>query len=49
MDEAEFAQVAAAFATFHAQFAPLFGRKEAQAHGEQSDADPAKSTVNTGG
>jgi SRSO17 transposase len=35
MDEAEFAQVAAAFATFHAQFAPLFGRKEAQAHGEQ--------------
>jgi SRSO17 transposase len=35
MDEAEFAQVAASFATFHAQFAPLFGRKEAQAHGEQ--------------
>jgi SRSO17 transposase len=35
MDEAEFAQVAASFATFHAHFAPLFGRKEAQAHGEQ--------------
>src|SRR5437763_5498922 len=35
MDEAEFARVAASFATFHGQFAPLFGRKEAQAHGEQ--------------
>jgi SRSO17 transposase len=35
MDEAEFARVASSFATFHAQFAPLFGRKEAQAHGEQ--------------
>jgi SRSO17 transposase len=35
MDEAEFARVATSFATFHAQFAPLFGRKEAQAHSEQ--------------
>ena len=35
MDETDFARVAATFATFHAQFAPLFGRKEAQAHGEQ--------------
>ncbi len=35
MEDAEFARVAASFATFHAQFAPLFGRKEAQAHGEQ--------------
>jgi len=35
MDEAEFVRVAASFATFHAQFGPLFGRKEAQAHGEQ--------------
>ena len=35
MDEAEFARVAASFASFHAQFAPLFGRKEAQAHSEQ--------------
>jgi hypothetical protein len=35
MDEAEIAQVAASFATFHAQFAPLFGRKEAQVHSEQ--------------
>jgi SRSO17 transposase len=35
MDEAEFARVAASFATCHAQFAPLVGRKEAQAHREQ--------------
>lgn len=35
MDQAEFARVAASFATFHAQFAPLFGRTEAQAHSEQ--------------
>jgi SRSO17 transposase len=35
MDEAEFARVAASFATFHAQFAPLFGHKDAQAHSEQ--------------
>ena len=35
MEEAEFARVAASFATFHTQFAPLFGRKEARAHGEQ--------------
>jgi len=35
MDEAELARVAASFATFHDQFAPLFGRTEAQAHGEQ--------------
>ena len=30
MDQAEFDRVAASFATFHGQFAPHFGRKEAQ-------------------
>src|SRR6266571_3734702 len=35
MDQAEFDRVAASFATFHAQFAPLFGRKEAQQRSEQ--------------
>src|SRR5947209_2036147 len=35
MDQAEFDRVAASFATFHAQFAPLFGRKEAQRRSEQ--------------
>ena len=35
MDQAEFDRVAASFATFHAEFAPLFGRKEAQRHSEQ--------------
>lgn len=35
MDQAEFDRVAASFAAFHAQFAPLFGRKEAQRRSEQ--------------
>src|SRR5438045_5998025 len=35
MDQAEFDRVAASFATFHAHFAPLFGRKEAQRRSEQ--------------
>ena len=35
MDQEEFGRVAASFATFHAQFAPLFGRKEAQRRSEQ--------------
>lgn len=35
MDQAAFDQVAASFAAFHAEFAPLFGRKEAQRRGEQ--------------
>src|SRR5437588_240817 len=35
MDQAEFDRVAASFATFHAKFAPLFGRKEAQRRSEQ--------------
>src|SRR2546423_10346372 len=35
MDQAEFDRVAASFATFHAEFAPLFGRKEAQRRSEQ--------------
>jgi hypothetical protein len=30
MDEATFEQVAASFAAFHQEFAPLFGRREAQ-------------------
>ena len=34
MDQAEFDRVAASFAAFHADFAPLFGRKEAQRRGE---------------
>jgi SRSO17 transposase len=35
MDQAEFDRVAASFAAFHAHFAPLFGRKEAQRRSEQ--------------
>lgn len=35
MNQAEFDRVAASFATFHKQFAPLFGRKEAQERSEQ--------------
>ncbi len=35
MDQGEFECVAASFAAFHAEFAPLFGRKEAQRRGEQ--------------
>ncbi len=35
MDETEFERVAASFAAFHAHFAPLFGRKEAQRRSEQ--------------
>lgn len=35
MNQAAFDQIAATFATFHQQFAPLFGRKEAQQRSEQ--------------
>jgi SRSO17 transposase len=35
MNQAEFDRVAACFAAFHAQFAPLFGRKEVQRRSEQ--------------
>jgi SRSO17 transposase len=35
MDQAEFDRVAASFAAFHAEFAPLFGRKEARRRSEQ--------------
>ena len=35
MDQAEFDQVAASFAALHAEFAPLFGRKEARRRSEQ--------------
>src|SRR5918912_232135 len=35
MDDQDFDRVAATFATFHAQFAPLFGRVESQRHSEQ--------------
>src|SRR2546423_2404566 len=35
MDQAEFDRVAASFAAFHAEVAPLFGRKEAQRRSEQ--------------
>jgi SRSO17 transposase len=35
MDQAEFDRVATSFAAFHAEFAPLFGRKEAQRRSEQ--------------
>jgi SRSO17 transposase len=35
MDRTEFDQVAASFGTFHQEFAPLFGRKEAQRRSEQ--------------
>src|SRR5438876_1508865 len=35
MDQAEFDRVAASFAAFHEEFAPLFGRKEARRRSEQ--------------
>jgi SRSO17 transposase len=35
MDQAAFERVAASFGAFHAEFAPLFGRKEAQRRSEQ--------------
>src|SRR6059058_3551183 len=35
MDQAEFDRVAASFAAFHQEFAPLFGRMEAQRRSEQ--------------
>jgi SRSO17 transposase len=35
MDQAAFDRVAASFAAFHAEFAPLFGRSEAQRRSEQ--------------
>src|ERR1700689_1842893 len=35
MDQPEFDRVALSFAAFHAEFAPLFGRKEAQRRSEQ--------------
>ena len=35
MDQGEFDQVGGSFAAFHAEFAPLFGRKEAQRRSEQ--------------
>ena len=35
MKQAEFERVAASFATFHREFAPLFGRTESQQRGEQ--------------
>lgn len=35
MEQAEFEQVVASFAGFHGEFAPLFGRKEAQRRSEQ--------------
>ncbi len=35
MDATAFADIAAAFARFHAHFAPLFGRREVRARGEQ--------------
>jgi SRSO17 transposase len=35
MDGTEFERVAASFAAFHAQFAPLFGRREARRRSEQ--------------
>jgi SRSO17 transposase len=35
MDQVAFDRVAASFATFHAHFAPLFGRTEVQQHAEQ--------------
>jgi SRSO17 transposase len=35
MEQAEFDRVAASFAAFHAEFAPLFGRKEARRRSEQ--------------
>src|SRR6266550_25772 len=35
MNQVEFERVAASFAAFHMEFAPLFGRKEAQRRSEQ--------------
>ncbi len=35
MDQAEFDKVASSFGEFHGEFAPLFGRKEAQTRSEQ--------------
>jgi hypothetical protein len=35
VDQAEFEKVAASFGEFHEEFAPLFGRREAQARSEQ--------------
>jgi len=35
MEQADFERAAASFAAFHAEFAPLFGRVEAQRRGEQ--------------
>src|SRR5713226_6210744 len=35
MDQAEFDRAATAFAAFHQEFAPLFGRREAQVRSEQ--------------
>ena len=35
MDQAAFARVATSFATFHAHFAPWFGRQEVQQHAER--------------
>ncbi len=35
MEQADFERVAASFAAFHAEFAPLFGRKETQRRSEQ--------------
>ena len=35
MDLVKFEQVAASFATFHQEFAPLFGRTEARERSEQ--------------
>jgi len=35
MDQGEFEPVAGSFAAFHAEFAPLFGRKEVQRRSEQ--------------
>jgi hypothetical protein len=35
MDQVEFERVATSFAAFHAEFAPVFGRTEAQVRSEQ--------------
>lgn len=35
LEQSQFEQVAASFAAFHREFAPLFGRKEARQHSEQ--------------
>jgi len=36
MDQVEFERVAASFAAFHAEFAPLFGRTEARECSERA-------------